>query len=114
VSDLAAVARAILDEQVYLTLGTADAAGRPWVSPVWYAHEAYTELFWASSPDAIHSRNVAARPEVAVVVFDSGAAVGTGQAVYIAATAGELAGDALGPHRRQRLARSARSCRCRC
>jgi uncharacterized protein YhbP (UPF0306 family) len=95
VSDLAAVARAILDEQAYLTLGTADADGRPWVSPVWYAHEAYTELFWASSPDAIHSRNVAARPEVAVVVFDSGAAVGTGQAVYIAATAGELAGEAL-------------------
>ena len=94
-SDLSAAARAILDEQAYLTLGTADADGRPWVSPVWYAHEAYTELFWVSSPDAIHSRNVVTRPEVAVVVFDSAAAVGTGQAVYMAATAGELAGEAL-------------------
>jgi hypothetical protein len=34
--DLDAVARAILDANHYMTLGTADAAGRPWVSPVFF------------------------------------------------------------------------------
>jgi hypothetical protein len=53
--DLDAVARAILDANHHMTLGTADAAGRR-------------------------------------VVFDPQAPVGTGQAVYLAATAAELSG----------------------
>ena len=35
--DLGAIAKAIIDSNLYLTLGTADEAGRPWVSPVYYA-----------------------------------------------------------------------------
>jgi hypothetical protein len=35
--DLDAVARAILDTNNYMTLGTADADGHPWVSPVFFA-----------------------------------------------------------------------------
>jgi hypothetical protein len=31
----------IVDANQYMTLGTADASGRPWVSPVWYAPEGY-------------------------------------------------------------------------
>jgi hypothetical protein len=42
-----------------------------------------------------HSRNLAARPELSIVVFDSQAPVGTGQAVYMAATAAELSGAEL-------------------
>lgn len=30
-------ARAIVDSQRHLALGTADAAGAPWMSPVWLA-----------------------------------------------------------------------------
>ena len=93
--DLGAVARAIVDSNYYMTLGTADEAGRPWVSPVYYAVAGYREFFWVSSPEATHSRNLAARPEVAVVIFDSRAPVGTGQGVYISATADELEGDEL-------------------
>ena len=54
-----------------MTLGTADESGRPWVSPVWFAHSGYREFFWVSSPDARHSINLAARPEVGIVMFDS-------------------------------------------
>lgn len=36
--DFAAEGRAIIDANLYMTLGTADRAGRPWVSPVYYAH----------------------------------------------------------------------------
>jgi nitroimidazol reductase NimA-like FMN-containing flavoprotein (pyridoxamine 5'-phosphate oxidase superfamily) len=94
-ADLDAVARDILDTWVYMTLGTADAAGRPWVSPVFFAADRYRDFYWISSPEATHSRNLAERPELSIVVFDSRAPVGAGQAVYMAATAAELAGDEL-------------------
>jgi hypothetical protein len=93
--DLDAVARAILDANHYMTLGTADADGRPWVSPVFFASDRYRDFYWISSPEANHSRNLAVRPELSIVVFDSQAPVGTGQAVYMAATAAELSGPDL-------------------
>jgi hypothetical protein len=68
-------------------LAAADTAGRPWSSPVYFAHIGLTEFFWVSSPDATHSRNIAVRPEVGIVVFDSQAAIGTGQGVYMSAAA---------------------------
>jgi nitroimidazol reductase NimA-like FMN-containing flavoprotein (pyridoxamine 5'-phosphate oxidase superfamily) len=43
--DLAVLARAILDANRYLTLGTADESGRPWVSPVYYAIDGYRDVF---------------------------------------------------------------------
>ena len=70
-----------------MVLGTADEGGRPWVSPVYYAPSEYSELYWVSSPHAQHSRNLAARPEVSIVVFDSHASVGEGQGVYMSAVA---------------------------
>jgi hypothetical protein len=94
--DLAAVARAIIDGNSYLTIATADAAGRPWASPVWYAHAGYREFFWVSSPAARHSRNLAERPQAGVVIFDSRAPIGNPQAVYLTVTASEVPGDRLG------------------
>jgi nitroimidazol reductase NimA-like FMN-containing flavoprotein (pyridoxamine 5'-phosphate oxidase superfamily) len=93
--DLGAIAKAIIDSNLYLTLGTADETGRPWVSPVYYATEGYAQFYWVSSPEATHSRNLAARPEVAIVVFDSRAPIGAAQAVYMSALAEELSGDDL-------------------
>ena len=93
--DLGAVARAIVDANSYLTLATADASGRPWATPVWFAPVGYDAFLWVSAIDTDHSRNLAVRPEVGLVIFDSGAAIGTGQAVYVAATAERLDGAAL-------------------
>jgi nitroimidazol reductase NimA-like FMN-containing flavoprotein (pyridoxamine 5'-phosphate oxidase superfamily) len=90
--DPAAVAREIIDANRYMTLATADGGGRPWASPVWYAHQGYTELYWVSRPDARHSRNLAVRPEVGIVIFDSTVPEGDGQAVYVEALAEELDG----------------------
>jgi nitroimidazol reductase NimA-like FMN-containing flavoprotein (pyridoxamine 5'-phosphate oxidase superfamily) len=92
---LEAVARAIIDENRYMTLGTADEGGVPWVSPVWYAPSANREFFWVSNADARHSRNIAARPQIAIVIFDSRAPVGSGQGVYMPAIAEQLAGAEL-------------------
>lgn len=88
-------AKAIVEANRYMTLATADEAGRPWASPVWYATDDYREFFWVSSPVALHSRNIAARPEVAIVVFDSQVPPGSAAAVYISGHAAELAGEEL-------------------
>ena len=69
--DLGAVARSIIESNRFMTLATADAEGLPWASPVWYAPKDPGELFWVSSPEAKHSRNIAVRPQVAIVIFDS-------------------------------------------
>ena len=84
------LAREVIDSNRYMTLGTADADGHPWVTPVWFASEDYRHFHWVSSPDARHSRNVAARPEVAITIFDSTVPVGGAQAVYMSGRAEEL------------------------
>jgi nitroimidazol reductase NimA-like FMN-containing flavoprotein (pyridoxamine 5'-phosphate oxidase superfamily) len=84
------IARTILDTGPYVVLATADADGVPWASPVWFAQEDYSELYWISYPGARHSQNIAVRPRIAMVVFDSTVAPGTGQAVYMTATAEQV------------------------
>ena len=84
------IARAILDAGNYVVLATADAGGMPWASPVWFAKEDYRELYWVSYPGARHSQNIAARPQIAMVVFDSTVPPGTGQALYMTAISEQL------------------------
>jgi hypothetical protein len=88
-------ARQIIDDNLYMVLGTADADGRPWASPVYFAPDGYFHFFWVSSPEATHSRNITARREVGLVIFDSRVPIGTGQGVYMTADAGQAAGPAL-------------------
>ena len=83
----AQTARELIEASRYLVLATADAWGRPWSSPVYFAHIGFTEFFWVSSPDVTHSRNIAVRPEVSIAIFDSRAAIGAGQGVYVSAVA---------------------------
>lgn len=90
VAHLVGAAREIIDTNLYLTLATAAADGTPWVSPVWYAHATYREFLWVSRPDTRHSRNIATRPQVAIVVFDSTVPEGAAQAVYVEASAERL------------------------
>ena len=91
--DPATITRAIIDANLYMVLGTADEAGQPWVSPVYYAPADYREFFWVSSPDSRHSRNLDGRGQVAIVIFDSSVPIGTGQGVYMSAVAQEVGGD---------------------
>lgn len=89
--------RDIIEANRYLVLATADATGRPWSSPVYFAHIGCTEFFWVSAPDVTHSRNIAVRPEVGIVIFDSQAAIRTGQGVYMCAVAELVADGETGP-----------------
>jgi hypothetical protein len=87
----------IIEASRHLVLATADAAGRPWSSPVYFAHIGFTEFFWVSSPDVTHSRNIAVRPEVGIVAFDSQVPTGAGQGVYMHAAAKLLEGGETAP-----------------
>jgi nitroimidazol reductase NimA-like FMN-containing flavoprotein (pyridoxamine 5'-phosphate oxidase superfamily) len=85
----------IVDKNRYMTLATADEDGIPWVSPVWFATEDHKRFFWVSHPNARHSRNIAVRPEIAIVIFDSTVTPGSAQAVYMAARAEQVEPDQI-------------------
>lgn len=95
--DLRVVAMSIVDSNRFMTLATADADGVPWASPVWYAPVEYREFLWVSSLEATHSRNLAVRPQLAIVIFDSHEA-GDWKALYMSAVAEQLTDvdDAIG------------------
>ncbi|MFF2275764.1 pyridoxamine 5'-phosphate oxidase family protein [Agromyces sp. NPDC058126] len=84
----AEAARRVVEANTYLTLATADASGTPWATPVWFAEHELREYFWVSRLETRHSQNIAARPEVALAVFDSTVAVGSAIAVYVEGVAG--------------------------
>ncbi|HET9249290.1 MAG TPA: pyridoxamine 5'-phosphate oxidase family protein [Actinomycetota bacterium] len=87
--DLEAIARTIVDANRFMTLATADGDGVPWASPVWYAPAEYREFFWVSKPGARHSENLAVRPQLSIVIFDSHL-VGGWNALYMSAVAEQL------------------------
>lgn len=93
----ARIVRAIIEANRYLVLATADEVGRPWSSPVYFAHRDFTEFFWISRPDTQHSHNIAVRPEVGISVFDSQVAIGTGQGAYMSGTAAQVEDGATDP-----------------
>lgn len=74
-----------------MTIATADDAGRPWVSPVFYSVDDDRALYWVSDKDALHSANIRYRPDVAIVIY---ADEGNVDAVYIHARATELDAEA--------------------
>ena len=93
--DPGAVVREIINTNMYMVLGTADESGGPWVTPVYYASAGFTEFYWVSSPEVRHSRNIAVRSRISVVIFNSQAVIGTGQGVYMSAAAEQLTGSDL-------------------
>jgi nitroimidazol reductase NimA-like FMN-containing flavoprotein (pyridoxamine 5'-phosphate oxidase superfamily) len=88
--DLGEMARRVLDTNRYLVLGTIEDDGRPRLSPVYFVPARHRDLYWVSSPDAQHSRNVRARPDVTIVVFDSSSLPNQSEAVYVDAVAREV------------------------
>lgn len=86
-------ARRVVAANAYMTLATADADGRPWATPVWFAALGCADFVWVSRPGTRHSANIAGRSAVGIVVFDSTVAVGRAAAVYVEAEAEEVGPD---------------------
>jgi nitroimidazol reductase NimA-like FMN-containing flavoprotein (pyridoxamine 5'-phosphate oxidase superfamily) len=86
-SDLELMAKRVLDSNRYMTIATVAEDGRPWITPVYFCPVRYREMYWISDPQAQHSRNITARPDVSLVVFDSSVEIGAAEAVYMSAEA---------------------------
>jgi uncharacterized protein YhbP (UPF0306 family) len=78
-----------------MVLGTVDADGLPWVTPVYFTPDGHTDFYWVSSPDAQHSLNVARNPDVSIAIFDSSVPIGGASAVYLRAQAEVVPDDEL-------------------
>lgn len=87
----------ILSRIRYATLSTVDENGRAWAAPVWYAFEKTDDiiLYWWSSIDSQHSRNIARSSDVYITIFDSTAPEGDGLGLYIRAVAEQIPDDRL-------------------
>jgi nitroimidazol reductase NimA-like FMN-containing flavoprotein (pyridoxamine 5'-phosphate oxidase superfamily) len=86
---------AVIEANKYMTLGTVDADGLPWVTPVYFTPDGHTDFYWVSSPDSEHSLNIARNGNVSIAIFDSSVAVGKASAVYLRAHAGLVPDDEL-------------------
>lgn len=88
-------AAAVIEANKYMTLGTVDADGLPWVTPVYFTPDGHDDFYWASSPDALHSLNIATAPDVTIAIFDSSVRIGGASAVYFRARAELVPADEL-------------------
>lgn len=86
----AQVAKAIIEHNTYMTIATADKAGKPWISPVFFSYDSGFNLYWVSYKETLHSKNIANRPEVAISIIGPAYPGGETDGVYFDATAREL------------------------
>ena len=61
--------RALLERENTLVLATTADDGTPIATPLFYYADGELNLYWLSSPDSRHSRNLGVRSRVAVAVF---------------------------------------------
>ncbi|WP_052663641.1 pyridoxamine 5'-phosphate oxidase family protein [Psychromicrobium lacuslunae] len=72
----------LLATNLYLVIATTGEDGAPWVTPVFFAAVGIERVYWVSSPDARHSRNITGNPAVAITAFDSSVEIGRAEAAY--------------------------------
>jgi len=59
----------LLREQTTLSLATSGDDGQPCVAPLFYLVDESLSLYWLSSPNSIHSRNLLRAPRAAATVY---------------------------------------------
>lgn len=79
------LAKQILSSIKYATIATASSSGKPWNTPVFYAYDNQSNIYWSSHPESIHSKNLSQTNQAFIVVYNSKAAEGEGQGLYIEA-----------------------------
>jgi nitroimidazol reductase NimA-like FMN-containing flavoprotein (pyridoxamine 5'-phosphate oxidase superfamily) len=81
----------ILKKIIYATVATASPTAAPWNTPVYVVYDEQLNFYWASGKQSQHSRNIAENPRVFIAIYDSTVPWGTGQGVFIAGNAMEVA-----------------------
>lgn len=82
-TSLKKIARNILNTNQYMTLGTINEAGKPWVSPVVYSFDRSYNLYFASVPSSSHAKSIKKDPTLSVAIFDSHQLNGEGVGLQI-------------------------------
>ena len=80
-------AKKIISDIIYVTVATASREGQPWNSPVYSAFDEHYNFYWVSWKENQHSKNIAENPNVFLAIYDSTVPEGTGQGVYVKASA---------------------------
>ncbi|MDB5163892.1 MAG: pyridoxamine 5-phosphate oxidase-related FMN-binding protein [Candidatus Saccharibacteria bacterium] len=83
----------LIENNVFMVIATADSTGKPWISPVGFTYDDSYNLYWVSYKEALHSKNIISRPEVAITIFGQ-MPDKSYDGVYIDATATELDNEA--------------------
>jgi general stress protein 26 len=81
------IARRILEQSQYMTLGTVNPDGRAWVSPVVYFTDNKYNFYFMSLPDSKHCMNIARDRHLSVAIFDSHQDLGQGVGLQMEAEA---------------------------
>jgi Pyridoxamine 5'-phosphate oxidase len=88
-NDDSARTRRLIEATMHLTLATADASGKPWSCPVYFAYDQAFTLYWVSFRQAIHSANIRVRPQVGISILGE-PPDHEGEGAYLDAIATEL------------------------
>lgn len=88
--DLSKRAKEIIQKIEYATVASVTPEGMPWNSPVFTAYDQDYNFYWGTNEDSQKAKNIAANPNVFLIIYDSTAPSGTGDGVYIKATAEQI------------------------
>ena len=77
------LARSIIQNNQYVSIATVDEKGKPWISPVAYAHDNNWNLYFVSMTTSRHCINIEKNSNVAVAIFDSQQVWGEGVGLQI-------------------------------
>lgn len=83
-------AKTILSKIRYINIASVSVDGQPWNTPVSAFFDDQLNFYWASWKENQHSKNIRSNPNIFLTVYDSTAAEGTGEGVYMQAKAFEL------------------------
>lgn len=78
--ELTRIARDIIKNNIYLTLGTADGL-IPWTAPLFYAVSDDYTFYFISQMDSLHTQHVLKNPQIGFSIFDSHQKEGSGNGV---------------------------------
>lgn len=90
VTNLNLLARDIIKNNQYMTIGSADKTGDSWVSPVVYAYDKSWNFYFVSLPNSKHSVNIIGGNGTSLAIFDSHQPLGEGIGLQIEGKIKEL------------------------
>lgn len=88
--DLSKRAKEIIERIEYVTIASVTEDGMPWNSPVFTAYDEDFNFYWGTHVDSQKAKNIRANGNVFLVIYDSTVPSGTGEGVYIQATARQI------------------------